>query len=131
VVKAIVWMTAQTPLYVLMTNGIHLTEIVEDDVARLMCAHMDGSELDISFEAFGCDRYPARFKGSTSFEVEFEGSGTYRLVNYHTSCSDPIALHEPMDASGGDITFTNYCGCEESDISNEDISWGAMKTLYR
>jgi hypothetical protein len=112
-------------------DGSSLTNIVEDDVARLMSAYVDGSELVIVFEAFGFDRYPGRFKSSTSFEIVVDGGETYRLIKYHTSCSDPINLDDPMDASGGEVTFTNFCGCEESDISNEDVSWGAMKALYR
>jgi len=112
-------------------DGSSLTNVVEDDFARIMSAYVDGNELVIVFEAFGFDRYPGRFKASTSFEVMVEGSGTYRLVKYHTSCSDSIALLEPMDASGGEVTFTNFCGCEESDISNEDTTWGSMKALYR
>jgi len=113
-------------------DGSSLTNIVEDDVARLMGAYMDGGELVIVFEAFGFDHFPAHFKATTSFEIVVEGCGTYRLVRYHTSCSQPVTLFEPYSASpSGVVTFTNFCGCEENTISNEDTSWGAVKALYR
>jgi len=113
-------------------DGNNLTDVTNDDVALLMGALIDGGELVVYFEAFGFEHFPPRFKASTSFEIVVGGCDTFRLVRYHTSCSQPIVLFEPQAASpAGAVTFTDFCGCEEGTVPIENKSWGDIKSLYR
>ncbi len=113
-------------------DGTGLTGITNDAVAQLWEASLDGNDLVVGFEAFGFDNDPPRFKAKTSFELVVEGCGTFRLEEYHTSCSQPIVVDVPQTVSpSGDLTFSNFCGCEENTVSTDLIHWGELKSHFR
>ncbi len=114
-------------------DGSNLVGTISDPVALLWDAFFVNGELVVLFEAFGWHGTPGHFHASTSFELEVEGCGTYRLEQYHTSCSRPIELGVPMplDMGSGDLTFLDMCGCGQSVVPNEDMTWGSLKSLYR
>lgn len=113
-------------------DGSGLSGVTNDDVAQLWGAYMDGGNLLVSIESFGFEHDPAHFKAHSSFEIVVEGCGTFVLDDFHTSCSQPIILNDPLPLSpAGDLTFVNYCGCEESTVSTESMDWGSLKSLYR
>ena len=111
-------------------DGTSVSAVTNDLVALIQGARMEGGTMVVEFEAFGWDN--DKFKASTSFELTVSGCGTFRLVRYHTSCSQPVVLNEafPMENSGT-LTLTNFCGCDDSVIPIEATSWGSLKSLYR
>jgi hypothetical protein len=111
-------------------DGSSLTNVVNDQVAQLMYARMEGGLMIVGFEAFGFDN--DKFKTETSLEIVVSGCGTFRLVKYHTSCSRPIAVDTPLPMEpSGITTFLAYCGCEDFVVPTEESSWSDIKALYR
>jgi hypothetical protein len=111
-------------------DGSSLTNVVNDLVALLAYARMDGDQMVIGFEAFGFDN--DKFKTETSLEIMVSGCGMFRLVKYHTSCSRPIELDTPLAMEPlGTTILLDYCGCEDSTIPTEEASWSGVKALYR
>ncbi|MDX2473169.1 MAG: hypothetical protein QNL91_05625 [Candidatus Krumholzibacteria bacterium] len=111
-------------------NGTSLQNVSNGVVALIMNARQEGGIMVVEFEAFGWD--DDKFKNSTSFELTVAGCGTFRLVEIHTSCSQPIPLGVPLPMeTSGTLTLTNYCGCEDSVVPIESTTWGNLKSLYR
>jgi len=114
-------------------DGNGLVGTTSDSVALLWDAFYLGGELVVQFEAFGFHSMPGHFHAHSGFKLEVEGCGTFSLDDYHTSCSQTIVLDVPMplDCGAGELTFLNMCGCQESVVANETMSWGDLKSSYK
>jgi hypothetical protein len=99
---------------------------------RLTTARLDGDELIVFFEVFGW-KDDGTFDAESSYELDLGACGTFKLTNFHTSCSQVIYLDEPYDLDGpGTLTITGGCGAclVEHPVPVEKSSWSTIKTLY-
>ncbi len=111
-------------------DGFGLYDVVCDRFACITDAAVIGGDLIVTVEAFG-PKGGGEFDASSRFELEVGGCDTY-YRDLHTSCSQPIHVHEPYEMTPlGELILVDGCGCLENVSPVQQSTWGLIKGLYR